>query len=641
MRIVYRQTIPPSCIYSFQIVSIFLMSNVPKLLKKREAEKKLPVKLLVLSQIAIIAYLGVFLFSKFSSAGVNDFSKAMETMNIENPFQKDSSNTPKVAGASIERASIESPIPPKIIIKIRDRAQILNTNEFGFKVVEVEVDTSPQLSRKEQLITDVKTTVKKLLKRDVVDPIVLQRYLEFDQAKLEYWFLTHYGDMQTDKKIDSAISFEEDTNKVIGCNQGSPALRLPLNAIFQDLKTASDVPDRIEYDLEESVLTEDEELINRVCTKIDDLVSKVNVIEIEEFDDASKNKEYTFISKEVLHDVFNFRLEDNELIFEVNDEQKLRDELKQLKVLVDVEVKNNKYVTKGENLYILGNHESGRYLNVDETINAFNEQSVELEGFKYFPFVFDETEEEAEITDLNVERFPLMIGTAQVKVPLDPLEQTGSVRRIVSRMNATIVEPESEFSFIDNLGTVSESDAEKYFYAPVTFHDENTRYAYFESMSFVSTAFYRAAVNTGFPITQRTSRVKAPVEAYFGDNYDLQSFATFISSSEQPEITHDIIHLSEEEIQGEITKTSFEEDLKFFNDSDQRILIIINDSIKGDGQFYLDVEIYAEEEFTDREVKLKNFDKIPFTDGDFTGYVERFTQETIKGEEEFITKYYE
>ncbi|MCA9385600.1 VanW family protein [Candidatus Dojkabacteria bacterium] len=594
------------------------MENIPELL--RQKKNKLPVYGLIGFQIIVIGFLGVFLFTKTSK--LIDVKKQ---------------TTGNVAGISTETVqaretvSIDG-IPDSIAITIGDRTLNMQTQQFEFKIntreVEKEESESPTLLRR--LINMVRRTPNE---PETID------YITFNEAKLEYWVIDSFGDMEHPTRIQAQLESDEETGYIHTCIKGKSSARLPLNELFSTLKNSSELPEELQFGLNSSVLSSEEESITKICEEIEAIQDAFITVETENFEDASELDSYKFIRPEDLSNVLRFKLEDDEFLkVEIISEQTLENQLELLKVIADVEGSTQEFKTRDGNLYALGEYEPGRYLNIEKTLESLNEQLEQLEEFEYFPLVFDEVElEEGIDEDLTVYNFPTVLGNGELRFPIDPLAKTQAARDLLDELDAIVIEPNAEFSLVDSLESFSD---DSYFIGENIFEAEDVRYSYFDSVGIVSSSVFRAALESGFPITSRLDKLKSIHLEEYGYPYSDISIATAVVLPDQPEIVIDLVGMTDEQIEREIERTSFIEDFTFLNDTKQSIILVVNHSIRDDRYLYVNIELYGGEGSKPRDVVINNMKREEFSQVANGGFIDRFTRRVNGSEEEFSIQYY-
>lgn len=603
------------------------ISRLPK--KQNNFLNKYGVKALVFTQIFIISGLSTFVLTRVS----NLYSlKVAEQNNTEISGQ--------VAGISTDS------LPEKILISIGNQVEYLETSKFDFEVKYLE--ETPETVEPESKIKIFLSIFKKK------EAPKVEKYIDFNQAKLEYWFLNKFKDQQTEDRISPEIAIDPETQVVIGCTVGNGSSKLPLTQIFNKLKSLP-LEESMEFKAIESQLTPEETNINSICDQINKFEAILLNIEIEEFNpeakpkDEPKIKEYPFIERDKIKELFEYKFIEEDLItIELKDEEKFLDELEILKVVIDVEPSKYDYKTRETTLYILGEFEAGRFLNIPDTMEAFYEELKKLNEFEEFPIVFDEIDQIDEIENLDIQRYPQIIGTGIVKTPLDPLKRTNSIKRLLNDLDAYVIPEEEEFSFIKFIGNNSEK--ENYLYGETLYNVEEVELNYYENIEAVSSLLYRSALETGLPITDRLQDMKANYTDYYTFPYSdgVITTSVILPSKEEEEVIEEILEDSEskttekniDDEKEEIINQAEPQDFRFLNDTGKPILLTTSNYIGDDGLLYLEINIYTTEVREPREVIIKKFKRNSFTSNTEEGFVEMFIREVDGKEEEFYTTFY-
>ncbi|MBD3362406.1 hypothetical protein GF362_01675 [Candidatus Dojkabacteria bacterium] len=577
--------------------------------------KKIVGKAIVFAQLFLITSLSTFIF-----------------IQISNYLKNKKTNEGDVAGISTAVASI----PEEITISIESKSSNLSTDEFDFRIKSI---ASPEQQNEKINILD--KILEGLFGKQNTKNQETEYLVEFNQAKLEYWLINHFGDLETNEKnkVEPKLELDEETNKILECTKGHGATKLPIKQIFTKLREENPIPSNMTFQLVEMNMSPQEQLINATCDKIENFENTISNVKVQAFEiDGEKKieeKGHEFIQQESAKKIFNYIFQENTLQIEVNDEELLRNKFKMLKALVDVEPQNYDYRIRKNTLYILGEFTPGRFLNIDESYDLFINDIKKLDKFTDITLIFDEIEQATEIENLDIKRFPQVISKGVVKAPLDPLERTNSIKRLLEQLDVFEVDANSEFSFLNAFGEIIEKD--DYQYNKIEIETDTEILTYFGNVEAVVTVLYRSILEAGFPITERGDQLQANLMDYYSypySNATVKSTVIFQPIIEETEDNKDYEDTPQKEVE--------ETDFSFVNNSDSPILFITKNKVGEDGALYIELVLYTTEDYVPNEVTLRDFQKDTYIieDTESEGIIEKFVRSVNGNEETFITKYY-
>lgn len=196
-------------------------------------------------------------------------------------------------------------------------------------------------------------------------------------------------------------------------------------------------------------------------------------------------------------------------------EEKIKNYIKELASKINKDPQDAKIIFNGENISVSSNSQNGYNLNQDQalkTIVASLEFSSQVAGISsdqgfdknLFNIELPVETKIPNITENNIVSLGIkeLISTANTNYKGSPENRRSNIKTGAAMFNGVVIKPGEEFSFLKYLGSVSE---ERGFKKELVIKQDSTEPEVGGGLCQVSTTMFRAALNAGLKITERTN----------------------------------------------------------------------------------------------------------------------------------------
>jgi vancomycin resistance protein YoaR len=204
------------------------------------------------------------------------------------------------------------------------------------------------------------------------------------------------------------------------------------------------------------------------------------------------------ITKEKFITILEFQLQENDIEIALNQE-KVTEFLKDIATEIDIEPQDARFQMKDNKVTEFQAAVDGQavdleitYKNLNDQILAGNNLPVEL--------VVKTTKAKTSTADANELGIVELIGRGKSNFKGSPVNRRHNIATGAKILNGIIIEPDEEFSTIKALGAI---DGEHGFKQELVIKGNRTVPEYGGGLCQIGTTVFRAALNTGLPITQR------------------------------------------------------------------------------------------------------------------------------------------
>jgi hypothetical protein len=570
-----------------------------KITKKRKWDFKIkPIriapghtKFIIAIQVVAIVGLSAFIISKLQSSPSS---------------QQENEQAPQVAGLSTQ---IE--IPESIKVSVASKTYELQTQDFDFKIVPNHIyDTDSVQYRLNNILS--------LLSLELEVPVKTTNYIiEYDSAKLEYWFVNRFAELETDDKIEAALVYFQDTEYIEDCITGNGSQKIPIQEFFKEFD--NQIPNEISLKLISTDLTPKEKFTNSVCERItnfEEIISAVSYLPLKKTKPEDMVK-VDFISKDSIHKFFRYLIKDNELIIELFNEAGFENELKKLKIVIDQEPTNYEYRIKDQSFYVVGEFKPGKVLDIETTLKHIKTSILDTHKLKPVELTFNETEHDEIKNSLDIQQYPVIVAEAFIKSAINPIERTNKIREAMFALDTTLIQQEETLSLSAILAQYTKD--EKNLYNRISVKTEEGEISYFDNVQAISTLLFRTSLEAGLEIVEFLDIQKALYSDYFNDPYDEVLITTSIGEINKGEETHIL-------------------DLKIKNNTNSSLLLVLDEEIQNN-HYITKARIFAKSDYKAKRIELKNFSRSTFSQDQQEGFVESFVQFVDGNEQKFVTYY--
>lgn len=390
---------------------------------------------------------------------------------------------------------------------------------------------------------------------------------------------------------DSRYAYITD-NSIMNCESNSfnfPVNKDKLNSIFREALVDS-TPANVTYDDLLQIPSQKNLLV--LCKNYNDKLAIINKA-------FSK-----YLANSNLSSQLRYSLANEEGILEANDIVKLKNTLNQVKSFVDINTDEGLYEFHGDQIYLLAPYKQGRFMNVDETFNNLN--SWLQSPSEDLPFSFSIRDPQILSYGKNIVDFTKKISSGKTRIDLVRNGVPNFVIQFTEygliEVQNLVVQPKQEFSFLNTI-------------APQANGLTKNGYPIAGGICNSTTTIFRAALEAGFPITERY------YHTYNVPSYDWPYPINIVDSA----------YLTTPPV-----------DLKFVNDLDYPILMRITFDRQKDFQ-YNTVDFYTNANAPTRVTELKNWKKWnEYGPGFFEASFDRIVYEngTMIREDQFYSRYF-
>lgn len=182
-------------------------------------------------------------------------------------------------------------------------------------------------------------------------------------------------------------------------------------------------------------------------------------------------------------------------------EEKIKEYLKKIAVKIDQPAANAKLAIKDGKAIIFQPARDGREVDIKATTTSII-KALEKEGERRAEIIVKKTE--AEIKDETIDRLGIkeLIGTAETSFAKSPANRISNLENGAKYLNGLLIKPGEELSAVKALGSIS---AENGYLPELVIKENRTIPEIGGGLCQVSTTLFRAALNAGLPIIERTN----------------------------------------------------------------------------------------------------------------------------------------
>ena len=244
----------------------------------------------------------------------------------------------------------------------------------------------------------------------------------------------------------------------------------------------------------------DQKHLKNVKKDIKNIVSSKFVLE---FEDKTWK-----INEDLLKDWIYFNLEDEEVeggfykkkIIVDLDRKKVGTFLESLKGEIEIKPENARFQVKDEKIEVLESSVVGRDLLIEASYNELREKVKSSDRV----LVLKTKEVGAEINQENIDKLGIkeLVGSGESNFAGSPRNRIHNINTAIEKLNGTFLGPQETYSIVENIGEVN---AEAGYLPELVIKENKTIPEYGGGLCQVSTTLFRAAIYSGFQITERQS----------------------------------------------------------------------------------------------------------------------------------------
>ncbi|NQU99996.1 MAG: VanW family protein [Parcubacteria group bacterium] len=244
----------------------------------------------------------------------------------------------------------------------------------------------------------------------------------------------------------------------------------------------------------------DQKHLKNVKNDIKNIVSSKFILEFED-------KKWE-INEDSLKDWIYFNLEDEEVeggfykkkISVDLDRKKVGAFIESLKGDVEIKPENARFQVNDEKIEVLTSSVVGRDLLVEA---SYNELVEKVKGSDR-TLTLKTKEVGAEINQENIDRLGIkeLVGSGESNFAGSPQNRIHNITNAIEKLNGTFIGPQETYSIVENIGEVN---AEAGYLPELVIKENKTIPEYGGGLCQVSTTLFRAAIYSGFKITERQS----------------------------------------------------------------------------------------------------------------------------------------
>jgi len=212
-----------------------------------------------------------------------------------------------------------------------------------------------------------------------------------------------------------------------------------------------------------------------------------------------KYDEYAWaLDKDQLKGWLEFQLSENEVTVGINSEL-FSDFLDEVSREINVEVREAKFSMENGKVLEFQPSQNGLSLKIEETISEIN-QKIKLVGVNEIDLIV--AVEVPEVTTDNVNNLGIkeLIGEGRSNFRGSPRNRRHNISVGADTLNGLLIEPEAEFSLVGALGEI---EAYTGYLPELVIKGNKTIPEYGGGLCQIGTTTFRAALDAGFPITER------------------------------------------------------------------------------------------------------------------------------------------
>lgn len=298
------------------------------------------------------------------------------------------------------------------------------------------------------------------------------------------------------------ISYKEDVNnfEIILGKEGKILDKDSLLArVENNVKNLSVDPIKLDFISLYSQL--ENENVKKIENDIENIVSSKFTLKFED-----KTWE---INEEMLRDWLYFNLEDIETengFYEKKlnvdlDRKKVGTYLETLKKEIEIDPENARFQVNEHKIEVLKPSLIGRDLLVEATYDKLKEEAKNKDDRA---LTIETKEVGAAINQENIDRLSIkeLVGKGESNFAGSPQNRIHNINNAVEKLNGTFIGPQETYSIVENIGEVN---AEAGYLPELVIKENKTIPEYGGGLCQVSTTLFRAAIYSGFKITERQS----------------------------------------------------------------------------------------------------------------------------------------
>lgn len=244
----------------------------------------------------------------------------------------------------------------------------------------------------------------------------------------------------------------------------------------------------------------DQKHLKNVKKDIKNIISSKIILEFED-------KKWE-INEDLLKDWIYFNLEDEEVaegfysktISVSLDRKKAGSFIESLKGEVEIKPENAKFQVNDEKIEVLKQSVLGRDLLIEATYEELNNKARSNDRV----LTIKTKEVGAEINQENIDRLGIkeLVGSGESNFAGSPQNRIHNINNAIEKLNGTLIGPQETYSIVENIGEVN---AEAGYLPELVIKENKTIPEYGGGLCQVSTTLFRAAIYSGFKITERQS----------------------------------------------------------------------------------------------------------------------------------------
>lgn len=189
----------------------------------------------------------------------------------------------------------------------------------------------------------------------------------------------------------------------------------------------------------------------------------------------------------------------NKSVFLSLDKEKIDESLKKITDEINIEAKDAKFKILGGKVLEFQQSSSGEKVNFDQTFENL-EEKIFKEKKNEIEIVVDIIEARNDIGGINDLGIAKLIGAGESNFKGSPKNRRYNIKVGNDTLNGVLIKPAEEFSLIQTLGPI---EAETGYLPELVIKENKTIPEYGGGLCQIGTTMFRAALNTGLPITER------------------------------------------------------------------------------------------------------------------------------------------
>ncbi len=204
------------------------------------------------------------------------------------------------------------------------------------------------------------------------------------------------------------------------------------------------------------------------------------------------------ISEEQVRDWLSFVYRDGEIAVGLSAES-MRSYMEEMAGIIDISVQEAKFAMEGDRVIEFQPSQIGRALQIEESIREINKKIAQV-GTGDIDLMVEEIVPNTTTEEVNSYGIREQIGEGRSNFAGSPRNRRHNIAVGADTLNGIIIEPDEEFSLVQTLGAIEASTG----YLPeLVIKGNKTVPEYGGGLCQIGTTAFRAALDTGFPITER------------------------------------------------------------------------------------------------------------------------------------------